>query len=121
MPNLLLFLLKISCGFLLLLCFGRQLVQRQRKEVTQISVCVTRGLIQDAVSALSLFCLSFYWDVCQMPNLFHHRVKCCEYFHPSPTHNFAGLSAVRLPCSPQPLRTLPQRCIASELCKLSSS
>ena len=31
MPNLLLFLLKISCDFLLLLFFGRLLVQRERK------------------------------------------------------------------------------------------
>ena len=121
MPNLLLFFLKISCAFLLLLCFGRLLVQRQRKEATQISVCVARGLIQDAVSALSLFCLSFYWDVCQMPNLSHHRAKCYEYYHPSPTRNFARLSVVHLLCSPQPHQTLLQRCIASVLCKLSSS
>ncbi len=31
---------KTFCDFLLLLCFGRLLVQRQRKEATQISVCV---------------------------------------------------------------------------------
>ena len=36
MPNLLLFFLKISCDFLLLLFFGRLLVQRKRKEATQI-------------------------------------------------------------------------------------
>ena len=112
---------KTFCDFLLLLFFGRLLVQRERKEATQILAYVAFTIIQKDISALSLFCLSFYWDVCQMPNLFHHRVKCCEYFHPSPTHNFAELSAVRLPCSPQSHQTLLQRRIVSELCKLSSS
>ena len=92
----------ISATFFLLLFFGRLLVQRHRKEATQILVCVARGLIQDAVSALSLFCLSFYWDVCQMPNLSYHRAGCCEWLRPLSAHNFAGLSAVLPPCSLRP-------------------
>ena len=31
--------------FLLLLCFGRQLVQRQRKEAMQVLYCVALGIV----------------------------------------------------------------------------
>ena len=70
-----------------------------------------------------LGCLSKVHELLRalLENLSHHRAKCCECYHPSPTHNFAGLSAVRLLRSPQPHRTLLQRRIVSELCKLSSS
>lgn len=38
--------------------------------------------IKNAIPALSLFCLSVYWGVCQTPNLSHHRAGCCGHFHP---------------------------------------
>ena len=105
------------CFFSLVACSFKD----KEKKPRNFSVCVALVLIQDAISTLSLFYLFFYWGACQMPSLSHHRAKCCEYFHPLPIRNFAGLSAVRLLCSPQPHRTLLQRHIASELCKLSSS
>ena len=43
--------------FLLLLFFGRLLVQRERKEATQISACVAFTIIQKDIFALSLFYL----------------------------------------------------------------
>ena len=95
--------------------------KEKEKKPRKFSVCVALGFIKDAVSTLLLFCLSFYLDKCQTLSLFHHQAKCCECFHPSPTHNVAGLSAVLPLCFLQPPQTLLQRCIAPVLCKLSSS
>ena len=113
----LIFLATFFCFFSLVACSFKEKEKKPRK----FSICVALSFIKGTISTLSLFCLFVCWGVCQKPNLFHHRAKCCEYYHPSPTHNFAGLSAVRLPCSPQPHQTLLQRRIVSELCKLSSS
>ena len=45
-----------ECGFprdfLLLLCFGRLLVQRQRKEATQILDCVALGIVKEGAISL---------------------------------------------------------------------
>ena len=46
----------LHSDFLLLLCFGRLLVQRQRKEATQFLICVAFGLIQDTMYVIKQKC-----------------------------------------------------------------
>ena len=96
------------CFFTLVACSFKD----KEKKPRNFSVCVALVLIQDAISILSLFYLFFYWGACQMPSLSHHRAKCCEYFHPLPIRNFAGLSAVLPPCSLRPHRIRHRKHIA---------
>ena len=49
-----------------------------------------------------------------------HRARCCEYFHPLPIRNSEWPFAVLPPCFWQPPQTLPWKCTAFVLCKLSS-
>ena len=66
------------CFFSLVACSFKEKEKKPRK----FSVCVALGLIQDAVSTPSLFCLFACWGVYQMPSLSHHRAGCCECFPP---------------------------------------
>ena len=54
------------------------------------------------------------------PNSPPHRAGCCECSHPLPIRNSERPFAVLPPCLRQLPQTLPRRCIASVLYKLSS-
>ena len=74
--------LKILVTFFCFFALVAYSFKDKEKKPRKFSVCVALGLIQDAVSTPSLFCLFACWGVCQMPSLSHHRAGCCEYFHP---------------------------------------
>ena len=59
-------------------------------------------------------------SVWRKPNSPPHRARCCEYFHPLPIRNSEWPFAVLPPCFWQPPQTLPWKCTAFVLCKLSS-
>ena len=74
--------LKILATFFCFFSLVAYSLKDKEKKPRKPKICVAFAIIQKDIFALSLFRLFACLGVYQMPNLFHHRAKYCEYYHP---------------------------------------